>query len=339
MKLIECVPNISEGKDKEKIDLIVNSINNSSKDIKVLDVDSGYHANRTVITFVGPPEAIIKGAFECIRQSYELIDMNKHIGEHPRLGCTDVCPFVPLYNSSMEDCIEIAKKLGEIVNRKLEIPVYLYGKASQTKAREDLAFIRKGGYEKIRTKLQYLKPDFGPANFNKTVKKAGAISIGARNFLIAFNINLNTQNKKLANKIASKVRESGRLKKDKNGKKIRIPGKLKAVKAFGWYIEEYNLAQVSTNLTNYKETPLYKLFEVCCKEAEKLGLKVTGSELVGLAPKEALIETGKYFKEKKLGNSGYSEKQLIEIAVSELNLDELRIFNPEEKIVEYKIKQ
>jgi glutamate formiminotransferase / formiminotetrahydrofolate cyclodeaminase len=345
MKIVECVPNISEGRNKQVIDEVVNTIKNSSDQLQILDVDSGYATNRTVITFVGTPEAVVEGAFQCIKKSHELIDMSTHTGEHPRQGCTDVCPFVPVSGITMEECVKLAKQLGEKVGKELNIPVYLYGYAATTKERENLAFVRKGEYESLAEKLPQLKPDFGPCSLNETAKKSGAVNISARDFLIAYNINLNTRDAGLAREIAFNVREAGRAKRDKNynivrdenGKAIKVPGLLKEVKGIGWYIDEYGVAQISVNLTNYKVTPLSKLFDACVDEAAKLGLRVTGSELVGLIPKDAILETGRHYLRKGKRSTGVPERELIHIAVKSLGLDELTTFDVNEKVIEYKI--
>jgi glutamate formiminotransferase / formiminotetrahydrofolate cyclodeaminase len=345
MKIVECVPNISEGRNKQVIDTIVDAIKKSSEKIQVLDVDPGIDTNRTVITLVGESDTVAEAAFQCIKKSYELIDMSSHNGAHPRQGCTDVCPFVPISNVSMNECIEIAKKLAKRVGTELGIPVYLYGYAATTKKRENLAFVRKGEYEGLKEKLSALKPDFGPCGLTETAQKSGAVNISARDFLIAYNINLNTRDRSLAQEIAFNIRESGKAKRDanwniirdKNGKAIKQPGRLKAVKGIGWYIDEYGVAQVSFNLTNYKLTPLHLLFETCVDEANKLGLRVTGSELVGLIPKEAILETGKYFLRKAKRSTTVPERELIYIAIKSLGLDELTPFDIDKKIVEYKI--
>lgn len=345
MKIVECVPNISEGRNKQIIDAVVDAIKNSGP-VQVLDVDAGFDTNRTVITFVGSPEAVMDGAYACIKKSFELIDMSKHHGEHPRQGCTDVCPFIPVSDITIDECVELSKKLAKKVSLDFGIPIYLYGYSASSKEREDLAYIRKGEYESLNEKLKTLKPDFGPSEFNETVKRSGAINISARDFLVAFNVNLNTRDKNLAQEIALNIREAGRAKKDtdgkilkdKDGNSIKQKGLLKSVKAIGWYIEEYKVAQISINLTNYKDTPLWKLFETCCGEAEKLGIRVTGSELVGLLPKDCILQCGKYFLSKSKKSVGAPEKELIHIAVKSMGLDELSSFNPDEKIIEYKIQ-
>ena len=345
MKIVECVPNISEGRNKQVIDEVVSAIKNSSDQVQILDVDPGYATNRTVITFVGSPEAAVDAAFQCIKKSSEMIDMSQHKGEHPRQGCTDVCPFVPVANVTMDECIELAKKLGERVSRELNIPVYLYGYAASTEERQNLAFVRKGEYESLGEKLPVLNPDFGPCELTEQAKKSGAVNISARDFLIAYNINLNTRDAGLAREIAFNVREAGRAKRDanykivrdENGVAIKVPGRLKEVKGIGWYIDEYGVAQISVNLTNYNITPLAVLFDTCVEEAAKLGLRVTGSELVGLIPKEAILETGRYYLRKAKRSTGVPERELIHIAVKSLGLDELVPFDVNEKVIEYKI--
>lgn len=346
-RIIECVPNVSEGRDKQIINAVVNAIRNSSDKIQLLGIDSGYDTNRTVITFVGEPEDVEEAAFQCIKKTYELIDMSVHKGVHPRQGCTDVCPFIPISGVTMEECVAMAKRVGNRVGAELGLPVYLYGYAASNKEREDLSFVRKGEYESLKDKLHTLKPDFGPSEFNNSVKKGGAINISARDFLIAYNINLNTKDRTLANEIALNIRESGRAKRDENGEIVRdekgqiikVLGLLKGVKAIGWYIDQYGIAQVSINLVNYKITPLHLLFETCAKEAEKLGIKVTGSELVGLIPKEAILEAGRYFLKKSNRSIGIPERELINIAVKFLGLEEISPFKIDEKIIEYKINE
>lgn len=344
-RIVECVPNISEGRNKQVINAVADAIKNTSDKVQLLDIDSGYDTNRTVITFVGEPEAVEEAAFQCIKKSYELIDMSGHKGAHPRQGCTDVCPFIPISGVTMEECVVIAKRVGNRVGVELGLPVYLYGYSASDKEREDLAFVRKGEYESLKDKLYALKPDYGPCEFNNSVKKGGAINISARDFLIAYNINLNTRDRALANEIALNIRETGRAKRDGKGEIIRnekgesvnILGLLKAVKGIGWYIDEYGIAQISINLLNYKVTPLYVLFETCVEQAEKLGIRVTGSELVGLIPKEAILETGKYFLKKAKRSAGVPERELIHIAVKSLGLAEISPFKTDEKIIEYKM--
>ena len=344
-RLIECVPNISEGRNKQVIDAVVEAIKASADGIKVLDVDAGADTNRTVITFVGEPETVEKAAFACIKKSFELIDMSKHKGAHPRQGCTDVCPIVPVQGVTMDECIARAKRLGERVASELGLPVYFYENTASTEERKDLAFVRKGEYESLPEKLHTLKPDCGPCEFNETVKKGGAINISAREFLIAYNVNLNTRDRALAQDIAFAIREIGRAKRDaKNeiirhpdGTSVKIPGKLKAVKGIGWYIDQYGIAQLSFNLTNYKVTPLHVLFDTAVEEAAKRGLRVTGSELIGIIPKEALLETGRHYLKLAKRNQGVPEAELIHIAAKSLGLGEVAKFNADEKIVEYLI--
>ena len=346
MKIVECVPNISEGRDKTVIDAVVAAIKSISG-VEVLDVDPGFDTNRTVITFVGAPNDVQEAAFACIKKSQELIDMSKHKGAHPRQGCTDVCPFVPVSEVTMEECIDMAKKVGDRVAKELGIPVYLYGYSASSSERKDLAYVRKGEYESLSEKLSTLKPDFGPIKFNDTVKKSGAVQISARDFLIAYNVNLNTRDKTLANEIALTIREAGKAKRDEkgeiirsnDGKAVNVPGLLKDVKAIGWYIDQYGVAQISINLTNYHTTSLHKLFETCCEEAQKIGVRVTGSELVGLIPKEAIIEAGKYFLGRLKRSKGLPEREIIHVAVKSLGLDSLYPFKLEDKIIEYKIQK
>lgn len=345
MKLVECVPNFSEGRDKEKIQAICREIE-STPGVKLLDVDSGESTNRTVVTFVGPPEAVKEAAFKAIKKAAELIDMSQHKGAHPRIGATDVCPFVPVSGVTMEECIQLACELGERVGRELGIPVYLYEEAARRPERKNLANIRSGEYEGLPEKLKdpNWAPDYGPAVFNP---KSGATVIGAREFLIAYNINLNTRDRRLAHEIALNLRESGRAKRDESGQIIRdedgrpimIPGKFKHVKAVGWYIEDYGCAQISINLTNYKISPPHLVFEEAVKEAEKLGLRVTGSEIVGLVPKEALLMAGRYFLEKQGKSPGVPEEELIHVAIRSLGLNDVAPFDPKKKIIEYCVEE
>jgi glutamate formiminotransferase/formiminotetrahydrofolate cyclodeaminase len=345
-RIVECVPNISEGRNNLLIDAVVDAIKSVSG-IDVLDVDPGFDTNRTVITFVGNPESVKEAAFMCIKKSSELIDMSKHKGEHPRQGCTDVCPFIPVSGITMDECVEMAKELGERVSSELGIPVYLYGYAGSSEERKNLAFVRKGEFESLPEKLCTMKPDFGPTIYNDTVKKCGAIQISARDFLIAYNVNLNTRDKALAHEVALTIREAGRAKrnekgeivKDKDGKTVNVPGLLKEVKAIGWYIDQYGVAQISINLTNYHITSLAELFDTCSEQAIKLGLRITGSELVGLIPKDAIVEAGKYFLKKAGRSDGVPDKEAIHIAIKSLGLDELVPFKMEEKIIEYKIEK
>ncbi|MDD5582045.1 MAG: glutamate formimidoyltransferase [Candidatus Marinimicrobia bacterium] len=344
MKLVECVPNFSEGRNKKIIDEIVREIE-SVQGVKVLDVDPGVDTNRTVVTFVGEPEAVLEGAFCGIKAASERIDMRLHKGVHPRLGATDVCPFVPLANVSVEECINLAKRLGKRVANDLSIPIYLYEKAATRPERRNLEEIRAGEYEGLPKKLNNpnWKPDFGDPLFNA---RSGATIIGVRELLIAYNVNLNTKDPKLAHDIALDIREKGRAKRDENGeividsegKKVRIPGRLKACKAVGWYMEAFQCAQVSMNLTDYHVTPVYEAFEAVVEEAAKRGLRVTGSELVGLIPLEAMLQVGDYYLKRQGKATDYPEKERIRIAVQSLGLSELSPFHPEKKIIEYCIK-
>jgi len=339
-QLIECVPNFSEGNDMEIIKKITDEIE-SVDGVKLLDVDPGKATNRTVVTFVGEPDAVIEAAFLSIKKATELIDMSKHYGEHPRMGATDVCPLVPIANISMEEVVKYAHKLGKRVGEELDFPIYFYEFAATEEKRKNLANVRKGEYEGLTKKMKDpdWKPDFGPAKF---VPKTGATAISARNFLVAYNFNLNTTSTRKANAIAFDVREAGRIKKvngkkvlDKNGNPERVPGTLKATKAIGWYIEEYGIAQISMNLTDITITSIHKAFEEVDKSARSRGIRVTGSELVGLVPKQALLDAAKYFLKKQQRSLGIDEKEMIKIAVKSLGLDDLKPFIPEERIIEY----
>jgi glutamate formiminotransferase/formiminotetrahydrofolate cyclodeaminase len=344
--LIECVPNFSEGKNKQVIDSIVQSIS-SVNGVNVLNVDMGAATNRTVVTFVGPPEAVVEAAFRGIKKAGELIDMRHHKGEHPRMGATDVCPLIPIRDITMEETVQYALKLAERVGNELAIPVYLYEYAQTKEYRKNLSVIREGEYEGFFQKIKRpeWKPDFGPSEMDE---KRGATVIGARKILIAYNVNLNTTSVRRANSVAFDVREAGRIMREGNTPTGKIiynqdgspkiqPGMCKAVKAIGWYIEEYGIAQVSMNLTDIDITPLHKAFEACCISAEKRGLRVTGSELVGLIPLKALTDAGKYFLKKQGLSTGANEKELIKIAIKTLGLDEIKPFIPEERIIEYRI--
>ncbi len=345
MKLVECVPNFSEGRDKKIIDQIA-SVIEETEEVKLLDVDMGADTNRTVVTFVGSPEGVAEAAFKAIKKASELIDMAKHKGAHARMGATDVCPFVPVANVTMEECVEIAKKVGKRVGDELGIPVYLYEYAATKPERKNLAVIREGEYEGLPEKLKKTewKPDFGPAQFNA---KSGATVIGAREFLIAYNINLATKDKKLANKIAFEIREKGKVKRDENGKivrdengnKVYIPGKFKEVKAVGWYMEEFGCAQVSINFTNYKISPVHIVFDEVCRLADQLGVRVTGSELVGLIPKDAIIQAGMHYLKKQGSSTAVPENVVVDIAVRSLGLNDLYPFEPDKKIIEYIINK
>ncbi|MBL7663192.1 glutamate formimidoyltransferase [bacterium] len=343
-KIIECVPNISEGRDQEKIKAIVDAAARVPG-VTMLDVDSGADTNRTVITFAGSPQAVLDGAFELIKSAASLIDMRQHKGEHPRMGATDVCPFVPVSGVTMEECAELARKLGERVGSELKIPVYLYEAAASRPERKSLAEIRKGEYEALEEKLRdvFWKPDFGPAIFNA---QAGASVIGARPFLIAYNINLNTKNKKLATELAQEIREigkpvrdaNGEIVKDSKGEKVMQPGRFKECRAVGWYIETFGCAQVSINLTNYQVTNMQHVFDACDELARAKGLRVTGSELVGLVPKQALLEAGLHYANKQGAFTAQSESALLQLAVRSLGLAELAPFNISERVLEEKLK-
>jgi glutamate formiminotransferase / formiminotetrahydrofolate cyclodeaminase len=345
--IIECVPNFSEGRDLQIIQLITKEIE-TIEGVRLLNVDPGKATNRTVVTFVGSPSAVVEAAFLAIRKAGELIDMRRHHGEHPRMGATDVCPLVPVSGISMEETVIWANKLAERVGNELSIPVYLYESAQKDQARSNLSVIRAGEYEGFAEKIKSpsWKPDFGPAVFDE---KRGATVIGARDFLVAYNVNLNTTSVRRANSVAFDVREAGRIKregdpingnivKDENGKPIMIPGSLKSVKAIGWFIKEYGVAQISMNLTNLSITPLHIAFDEVCRKADNRGMRVTGSELVGLVPLQSLLEAGKYFLKKQKRSTGVSENELIRIAIITMGLDELAPFKPEERIIEYLLK-
>jgi glutamate formiminotransferase / formiminotetrahydrofolate cyclodeaminase len=339
-KLVECVPNFSEGRDRAKIDAITKVIE-ACPGVRLLDVDPGADTNRTVVTFVGEPDAVVEAAFAAIARAAEVIDMAQHHGAHSRIGATDVCPFVPLEGVTMEDCVALARRLGERVGRDLRIPVYLYEEAATSPARRNLADVRKGEYEGLREKLAdpEWQPDFGPADFNP---RTGASVIGAREFLVAYNINLNTKDKRLATRIAQVIRESGGPKRDakgafvldEKGEKVHQPGRFECCKATGWYIDQYGLAQISINFTNYKKTPVHVVFDECCREAERWGLRVTGSELVGLIPKAAIVAAGRHYLEKQGLSAGQPEADLVEAAVLSLGLAQLGPFEPKKKIIE-----
>ncbi len=339
-RIIECVPNFSEGRNPEVIRQITETIE-SVEGVRLLNVDPGKATHRTVVTFVGTPEAVIEAAFHAIRKAGELIDMSQHTGEHPRMGATDVCPLIPISGVSMEETAQYARQLAERVGTELNLPVYVYEEAQPDPNRKNLSVIRAGEYEGFFKKIQQpeWKPDFGPTVMDA---KRGATVIGARDFLIAYNVNLNTTSTRRANAVAFDVREAGRVKrengqvvKDANGNPVSTPGSLKSVKAIGWYIEEYGIAQISMNLTNIRVTPLHVAFDEVCERARDRGMRVTGSELVGLVPLQALTEAGKYFLRKQQRSTGVSEKALIDIAVRSMGLDELSPFNPEERVIEY----
>ncbi len=346
-KIIECVPNFSEGNDLAIVKQITDVIE-AVEGVKLLDVDPGKATNRTVVTLVGNPEAVIEAAFLAIKKASEIIDMSKHHGEHPRMGATDVCPLIPISNISMEETAQYAQRLAERVGLELSIPVYLYEAAQANPSRKNLSIIRAGEYEGFFKKIQEPEwhPDFGPAIMHA---KAGATVIGARDFLVAYNVNLNTKSTRLANSIAFDIRENGRVKRkghhitgeielDAQGEPVRIPGLLKECKAIGWFIDEYNIAQVSVNLTNYNVTSVHQCFETSSDCASKRGLRVTGSELVGLTPLKALTDAGEYFLRKQGRSTGVSEKEKIHIAVRSLGLDELAPFDANKKIIEYVLR-
>lgn len=346
-KLIECVPNFSEGRDMTIIKQITDQIQ-TVEGVKLLDVDPGKATNRTVVTFVGEPDHVIEAAFLAVKKASEIIDMRNHKGEHPRFGATDVCPLVPIAGITMDEVVEYARKLAKRIGDELEIPVYCYENAAFTEQRRNLANCRAGEYEGLPKKLSdpLWSPDFGKTEFNEKVAVTGVTAVGARDFLVAYNVNLNTTSVRRANAVAFDIREKGRpvregnpvtgkIKKDENGNEIWIPGALKACKAIGWFIEEYGVAQVSINLTNISVTPVHVAFEESCKMAEKRGLRVTGSELVGLIPLKAMLDAGKYFLKKQKRSVGISENEIIKIAVKSLGLDDLKPFNPKEKIIEY----
>ncbi len=345
-KLIECVPNFSEGRDQEVIRQITAAIE-SVDGVSLLDVDPGATTNRTVVTFVGSPEAAIEAAFRGIKKAAELIDMRKHKGAHPRMGATDVCPFIPVSNVTWEEAIACANQLAKRVADELKIPVYLYEKAAKNPARSNLADIRAGEYEGFAAKIKdrQWKPDYDSA-FNE---RSGATAIGAREFLVAYNVNLNTKAVRRANAVAFDVRENGRVKTDdgtptgkpvldEKNEPVRVPGMLKHVKAIGWYVGEYGIAQVSINLTNIDITPLHAAFDACCESASKRGLRVTGSEIVGMVPKKCLVDAGRYFLRKQKWSEGAAEEDLIDIAIRSMGLSELKAFDPKEKIIELKME-
>lgn len=334
--LVECVPNFSEGRDLAVIKQITDAIG-AVPGVRLLNVDPGNATNRTVVTFVGDPDAVIEAAFRGIRKASELIDMSRHHGAHPRMGATDVCPLIPVSGITMTQAVEFARRLGERVGRELGIPVYLYEAAQPDKTRSNLAMIRSGEYEGLARKILQpeWRPDFGPAGFNA---RAGATVIGARDFLVAYNVNLNTTSTRRANAIAFDVREAGRTIKNASGHDVVQPGILKSVKAIGWYIAEYGIAQVSMNLTDINVTPLHVAFDEVCRAAEKRGVRVTGSELVGLVPITCLLDAGRYFLQKQQRSSGVSERELVRIAVQSMGLDELTPFNPEERVIEYLLR-
>jgi glutamate formiminotransferase/formiminotetrahydrofolate cyclodeaminase len=343
-QLIECVPNFSEGRDLTIIKQITDSIE-SVKGIRLLNVDPGNATNRTVVTFVGEPDQVVEAAFLAIRKASELIDMRYHKGEHPRFGATDVCPFIPVSDITMEETAQYARLLAKRVGEELNIPVYCYEFAAFEEKRRSLANCRAGEYEGLAEKMKTSgwQPDFGPETFNE---RSGASAIGARNFLIAYNVNLNTTSVRLANSIAFDIREAGRIKRegdpitgrivnDEHGEPVRIPGTLKKVRAIGWFIKEYGIAQISINLTDITTTSVHKAFDEVCERARDRGIRVTGSELIGMIPLQAMLDAGKYFLQKQHRSVGISDHEIIKIAVKSLGLDELAPFDPNKRIIEY----
>lgn len=346
-KIIECVPNFSEGRDMNIINQIT-SVISKTEGVKLLDVDPGEATNRTVVTFVGEPEAVLEGAFRAIKLAGEIIDMQKHHGAHPRMGATDVCPLIPIANITMEECAEYARKLAKRVGEEIGIPVYCYESAAFKPERKNLATCRAGEYEGIQKKLSdpNWKPDFGPDTFSDKIAHTGITMVGARDFLVAINYNLNSTSTRRANAIAFDVREKGRKKregnpitgkvvKDEKGNPIWIPGSLKGCKAIGWFIKEYGIAQVSMNVTNINITPVHIAFDEVCAKAAARGLRVTGAELVGLVPKKVLIDAGKFYLRRQQRSTGIAESEIIKIAIKSMGLDDLKPFNPQEKVIEY----
>ena len=342
-KILECVPNFSEGRDTGIIKQITDIIE-AVEGVKLLDVDRGKDTNRTVVTFVGNPESVSEAAFRSVKKASEIIDMSKHHGAHPRMGATDVCPFIPVSGITMEEAVKVAHKVAERIGNELGIPVYCYENAASSPERRNLAYCRSGEYEGLKKKLSdpEWKPDFGPSEFNE---RSGATAVGARDFLVAFNVNLNTTSIRRANAIAYDIREKGRparegnnvtgkIVKDENGEKVMIHGSLKSVKAIGWYIEEYGIAQISMNLTNISVTPVHIAFDEACRKADARGIRVTGSELVGLIPMKSLLDAGRYYLARQERSAGVSDDELIKIAVRSMGLSDIHIFKPEEKVIE-----
>jgi len=350
-RIIECVPNFSEGNNMEIINRIVDDIN-SVEGVKVIDIDPGKATNRTVVTFVGSPDEVCEAAFRAVKKASELIDMSKHKGEHPRFGATDVLPLIPVKGITMEETVELARKLGMRIGEELGIPIYFYEFAATEEKRRNLANCRAGEYEGLPQKLADppWKPDFGASAFNEVVRKTGAIALSARNFLIAYNVNLNTTSTRWANSIVYDIREKGRVKregntltgkiiKDENGNKVYNPGLLKGVKGIGWYIEEYGIAQLSFNITDISIVSMHQVFELACERAALRGIRVTGSELVGVIPLMAMLDAGKYFLRKQKRSTGISDDEILKIAVKSLGLDELAPFDPKKKIIEYLMEE
>ncbi|MEQ1605745.1 MAG: glutamate formimidoyltransferase [Pyrinomonadaceae bacterium] len=346
-KLIECVPNFSEGRDMSVIKQITDEVE-KIEGVKLLDVDPGYSTNRTVVTFVGTPDEVVEAAFQAVKRAQELIDMRRHKGDHPRFGATDVCPLVPISGVTMEEVAEYARKLGKRIGDELAIPVYLYENAATEEKRRNLANCREGEYEGLKDKIASVdwKPDFGPTEFNESVARSGVVAVGARDFLIAVNFNLNTTSTRRANAIAYDVREKGRILregnpitgkivKDESGEPVMIPGTLRGTKAIGWFIAEYGIAQVSMNITNLSQTPLHVAFDEVCEKAHKRGLRVTGLEIVGLVPKKTIIDAGDHYLTKQKRSLGITEAEKVKIAIKSMGLDDLKPFDPNEKIIEY----
>lgn len=346
-KIVECVPNISEGRNKEIIKQVTDEIE-AIKGVKLLDVDPGEATNRTVITFVGSPEVVVEAAFRCVKKAAQLIDMRQHHGAHPRMGATDVCPLIPVAGITLEECAALARTLAERIATELSVPCYCYEAAARTPERKNLAICRKGEYEGLQERMTVEKeaPDFGARPWDEGVARTGCTAVGARDFLVATNFNLNTTSTRRANAIAFDVREKGRpqreggspvgkIMKDENGKNIMIPGTLKGTKAIGWYIDEYGIAQVSMNITDINVTPLHIAFDEVCRCAQNRGIRVTGTEIVGLVPKRTLIDAGKYFLKKQNRSMGIPEADILQIAIKSMGLDDLKAFNPREKVIEY----
>ncbi|MCF8294574.1 MAG: glutamate formimidoyltransferase, partial [Bacteroidales bacterium] len=346
-QVIECVPNFSEGNNMEIIRQIRAEVE-KIEGVQVIDVDPGKATNRTVVTMVGEPENVIEAAFQAVKKAKELIDMRHHKGAHPRFGATDVCPLVPVSNITMEETVEYAHRLAERIGNELNIPVYCYESAAREPKRKNLANCRSGEYEGLAAKLENpeWKPDFGPAGWNEEVAKSGAVAVGARNFLVAYNVNLNSTSTRRANSIAFDVREKGRVKRegnpitgkivlDEKGNKVWEPGMLKSVKAIGWFIEEFGIAQISMNLTDISVASMHEAYEAVYERANSRGLRVTGSELVGVVPLKSMLDAGKYFLKKQQRSTGISDREIIKIAVKSLGLNELYPFDPDKKIIEY----
>ena len=350
-RILECVPNFSEGRNPAVIKEITNVIERVDG-VKLLDVDPGKATNRTVVTFAGSPEQVVEAAFQAIKKAAEVIDMRFHTGEHPRFGATDVCPLVPVSGITMEEAAEYARQLAKRVGDELEIPVYCYEFSAFSEERKSLANCRSGEYEGLKERMEseHWKPDFGPSSWSEKVAKSGASAIGARNFLVAYNVNLNTTSVRRANSIAFDVREAGRILRDgdpvtgkivtdEKGEPVRIPGTLKKTRAIGWYIEEYGIAQISMNLTDISVTPVHVAFDEVCEKARQRGIRVTGSELIGLIPLQAMLDAGKYFLQKQQRSTGISDEEIIRIAVKSLGLNELAPFDPQKKIIEYVLNE